>query len=88
MAQNLPASTFAFGVIGNGGWQSYMAFNAAGSCAVTQIGSGRDAFTDKANNFGQYTYLTYNPAIANNTYSTGNAKVHPLSRECVLLIKY
>lgn len=88
MAQNIPASIFAFGVIGKGNEQNYMAFNATGSCTVTQIGSGRDAFTDKANNYGQYTYLTYNPAIANNTYSTGNAKVHPLSRECVLLIKY
>ena len=88
MAQNLPASTFAFGIIGNGIEQNYMAFNATGSCTVTQIGSGRDAWTDLANNCGQYTYLTYNPAIADSTYSTGNAKVHPLSRECVLLIKY
>ena len=88
MAQNIPASTFAFGVIGNGSEQNYMAFKAAGSCTVTQIGSGRDAFTDKSNKSGQYTYLTYNPAIANSTYSMGNAKVHPLSRECVLLIKY
>ena len=88
MAQNLPAATFSFGVIGDGGNNRYMALNASGAVTITQIGSGRDAYTSQSNSHGQYTCLNYNPAIANNTYSTGNAKVHPLSRECVLLIKY
>ena len=88
VTQNLPASTFSFCVVGDGKNNRYMNLNAAGSCRITQVGSGRDAYTSQNNAYGTQNYLTYNPAIANKTYSTSNTKVNPLSCKCILLIKY